>query len=111
MERTKRYPLEEILFLVISGVISGCEGWKSIRDFGLMKLDWLRGYLPYENGVPVDDTIARVMHRLDGKQFQSCFVGWIDTRFYIDSVLDTANNSPTAVRQHWGGIVYIGLWI
>ena len=65
VERTKRYPLIEIFFLVISAAISGCEGWKAIQDFGVMKLDWLRRFLPYASGIPVDDTIARVMRRLD----------------------------------------------
>ena len=58
VDRTKRYPLIEIIFLIISATISGCEGWKSIQDFGVLKLDWLRQFLPYENGIPVDDTIA-----------------------------------------------------
>lgn len=42
IDRTKRYLLIEIIFLIISATISGCEGWKSIRDFGILKLDWLR---------------------------------------------------------------------
>jgi len=29
VERTKRYPLIEIIFLIIAGTISGCDGWKS----------------------------------------------------------------------------------
>ena len=77
IDRTKRYPLIEIIFLIISATISGCEGWKSIRDFGLLKLEWLRQFLPYENGIPVDDTIARVMRKLNTKQFASCFTRWI----------------------------------
>lgn len=77
VDRTKRYPLIEILFLVISAAVSGCEGWKSIQDFGVMKLDWLRRFLPYASGIPVDDTIARVMRRLDTKQFQHCFINWM----------------------------------
>ncbi len=28
VDRTTRYPLNEILFLIISATISGCEGWK-----------------------------------------------------------------------------------
>ncbi len=77
IDRTKRYPLIEIIFLIISGTLSGCEGWKSIRDFGVLKLDWLRQFLPYENGIPVDDTLARVMRKLDTKQFANCFSRWI----------------------------------
>lgn len=77
IDRTKRYPLIEIIFLIISATISGCEGWKSIRDFGLLKLEWLKQFLPYENGIPVDDTIARVMRKLNTKQFADCFARWI----------------------------------
>lgn len=77
VDRTKRYPLKEILFLIISATISGCDGWKSIRDFGLLKLDWLREFLPYENGIPVDDTLARVMRKLNTKQFAKCFTRWM----------------------------------
>ena len=77
VERTKKYPLIELIFLIISATISGCEGWKPIRDFGMLKLDWLRQFFPYEEGIPVDDTIARVMRKLDNKQFASCFMRWI----------------------------------
>lgn len=70
-------PLIEIIFLIISATISGCEGWKSIRDFGSLKVDSLRQFLPYENGISVDDTIARVMRKLNTKQFANCVTRWI----------------------------------
>lgn len=79
VDRTKRYPLEEIILLIISATLSGCDGWKSIRDFGLLKLDWLRKFLPFENGIPVDDTLARVMRKLDTKQFTTCFTSWMQS--------------------------------
>ena len=34
------YPLEEILLLVLSGVIAGAEGWVEIQKFGQKKLDF-----------------------------------------------------------------------
>lgn len=79
VDRTKRYPLIEIIFLIISATLSGCDGWKSVRDFGILKIDWLRQFLPYENGIPVDDTLARVMRKLDTKQFANCFTHWIQS--------------------------------
>ena len=77
VDRTKRYPLLEIVFLCICATISGCEGWKSIRDFGVLKIEWLRKFLPYTEGVPVDDTIARVLRKLNTKQFRDCFILWM----------------------------------
>ena len=32
IDRTKKYPLIEIIFLIISGAICGCEGWKQISS-------------------------------------------------------------------------------
>lgn len=80
-----------IVFLVVSATISGCEGWKSIKDFGDIKLNWLRQFLPYEEGIPVDDTIARVMRRLDTKAFQSCFMRW------MQAVSSTTNGDIVAI--------------
>lgn len=77
VDRTKRYPLDEIILLIITATVSGCDGWKQIKDFGDAKLDWLRRFLPYESGIPVDDTIARVMRKLDTKAFQECFISWV----------------------------------
>ena len=79
VERTKRYPLEEILLLVICATLSGCNGWTSIKQFGEIKLSWLRQYLPYKDGIPVDDTIARLMRKLDPKLFQGCFMRWMQS--------------------------------
>ncbi len=77
IERRKCYRLEEIIFLCISGVISGCETWDELEDFGLEKLDWLREYLPYSYGTPSHDTINRVMSGLDYQAFQGCFIDWV----------------------------------
>ncbi len=43
-----KYPLEEILFLTISSVISGWfEDWENIIFFGESRLDWLRKLYPF----------------------------------------------------------------
>lgn len=76
IERTRKYPLNEIILLIISSAISGCTGWKSIKDFGDEKLDWLQRFLPYKNGIPADDTIARIVRRLCPNTFKTCFYEW-----------------------------------
>ena len=79
IDRTKRYPLMEIILLIIAGTVSGCDGWKSLKDFGEAKLDWLRKFLPYKDGIPVDDTLARVMRKIETKAFQACFMKWVQS--------------------------------
>ena len=49
VDRTKVYPLAEIILLIIAGTLSGCDGWKSIKDFGEAKLSWCNGSLKLEN--------------------------------------------------------------
>lgn len=77
IERCKRHELLDILFLSISAVLCGAEGWEEIEDFGVARLEWLRRYFAYANGIPKHDTIARVLSRLDPKALQESFIGWV----------------------------------
>jgi len=77
IERCKKHQLIDILFLSICAVMSGAEGWEDIEDFGKAKLTWLRSYLPFDNGIPKHDTIARVLSRLNPATIQHCFVNWV----------------------------------
>jgi predicted transposase YbfD/YdcC len=61
----------------MAAVVCGAEGWEEIEDFGKEREDWLRQYLPFANGIPGHDTIARVMSRLNPKALQESFVAWM----------------------------------
>lgn len=65
--------------IIISAVTSGVKGWTDIEEFGYSKLDWLRKYVPLNNGILVDDTLARVISSLSVKVFQSCFQSWVES--------------------------------
>ncbi len=56
---------------------SGCQGWEDIEDFGVARLEWLKKYGSFENGIPVHDTIARLISRIEPAHFQSSFIGWM----------------------------------
>jgi predicted transposase YbfD/YdcC len=79
IERKKLYPLNEILFLSISGVVSGYSEWDEIVDFGEEKLEWLRQYLPYKNGIPSHDTVNRVLGLIDYRSFETFFIEWVES--------------------------------
>lgn len=76
IDRSKIYPLIEILFLTTSAVLSGYEEWDEIVDFGEEKIAWLRKYLPYEHGIPSHDTVNRVISLIDHRVFEKCFINW-----------------------------------
>lgn len=78
VERTKDYPLEEILFLVLAAVVSGVNHLTRVETFGETKLEWLRTILPYKNGVPSHDTIGRVLGQLDPDALEKMFIRWMN---------------------------------
>jgi predicted transposase YbfD/YdcC len=77
IERKKLHPMPEILLLTLCAVICGAESWDDIELFGKYKLMFLRQYLPYEFGIPSDDTLRRFFRAIDTTQFQRLFVKWM----------------------------------
>src|SRR4051812_686337 len=71
--------LIDILFLSLCAVICGMADWESIEEWGKERLEWLRGYIALENGIPSHDTISRVFGALNSKAFQACFIQWVGT--------------------------------
>jgi predicted transposase YbfD/YdcC len=79
IERRKLHLLEDILFLTLCAVLSGCNDWDEIEEYGIEKEDWLRKYIELANGIPSHDTISRVFARLNPKTFQECFISWVQS--------------------------------
>ncbi|MGB5443953.1 MAG: ISAs1 family transposase [Psychromonas sp.] len=74
----KKHDLLDVIFLTIVAIISGAEGWKDIKQFGDNKLNWLRKFRDFENGIPVDDTIARIISSLEPEALMKCFIKWVN---------------------------------
>jgi predicted transposase YbfD/YdcC len=77
IDRTKLYPLIEILFIIICGMICGSDSWRDFVDFGESKLSYLRRFFPFKNGIPSKNTFARVMSAINVEQFKKCFLNWM----------------------------------
>lgn len=77
MDRTKFHLLQDILVIAICAVICGAEGPTAIEEYAHDKIDWFRTFLALPNDIPSHDTIGRVIALLDPRQFQSCFLRWV----------------------------------
>src|SRR5579872_947848 len=77
VNRTKVYPLNEILFIVICAIICGADSWRDFVDFGETKFDYLKKFFPFKNGIPSKNTFARVMSAINPIQFKECFLEWV----------------------------------
>jgi hypothetical protein len=62
---------------VCHAVICGAEGWSDIEEFGHTRRHWLQGKGLLKQGIPVDDTIARVVPVLSPKELQRSFINWM----------------------------------
>ena len=76
--RNRRHKLIDIVVLTVCAVISGCETWEDIEDYGEFKVDWLKRFLELPNGIPSHDTIRRLFIRLDPHELQRCFFSWVE---------------------------------
>lgn len=74
-----QHTLIDILILSILAILCGAEGIKDIVIFGKSKEEWLKTFLDLKNGIPSEDTIARVLAVLDDKVFESSFHNWVNT--------------------------------
>ena len=79
------YPLDEVLLLVLLGVIAGCESWVEIARYGEKKMTLLRRFRPFEDGTPSHDQLGDIFAVLDAEQFQVCFVAWVASRTGLDA--------------------------
>ena len=77
VERTRKHPLINILFIAVCGVLSGANSFASIHEFATDRRHWFARYLDLSHGIPSDDTLARVLARLDPGAFEKCLLGWI----------------------------------
>lgn len=71
------YPLDEIILVAICALICGAEGWEDFSCFGKSKIDFLRKFLPFSNGIPTKTTYFLVFASLDPEKFKACFLSWV----------------------------------
>jgi predicted transposase YbfD/YdcC len=72
-----QYPLDEILFVVLAGLLCQLEDIEDIEIFGREQLGWLQQFLPFSGGVAPAQTIRRVLARLDGRSLERLLVSWV----------------------------------
>jgi predicted transposase YbfD/YdcC len=77
VERTRRHPLINIVFLAVCGVLSGANSIAGIHEFAIDRRSGFARYLNLTNGIPSEDTIGRVLARLDPGAFEKCLLSWI----------------------------------
>src|SRR5271165_6473298 len=79
VERTRKHPLINVVFMSVCGVLSGANSIAGIHEFAIDRRDWFARLLDLTNGIPSEDTFGRVLARLDPGEFEKCLLSWIQT--------------------------------
>jgi predicted transposase YbfD/YdcC len=77
IERSRKHPLINIVFMAVCGVLSGANSFAAIHEFAIDRRHWFARYLDLTNGIPSEDTFGRVLARLDPGAFEECLLSWI----------------------------------
>ena len=82
-----KHKLIDIIFIVVSAVICGCNEWKEIRLWTQMELNinWLKKYIELANGMPSLSTIGRLFNIISPKQFEKCFIYWMKSAVNLEN--------------------------
>lgn len=74
----RRHPLTSIVVIAIMAIIGGANGPTAIAEWGRIKHEFLKAWLPLPHGIPSKDVFRRVLMALKPQAFQACFLGWVE---------------------------------
>lgn len=77
LDRKKKYPLNEIMLVAIGSMLCGGRTYHDMEVCGKEKLSFFKGLLPFKNGIPSEDTFARVVSTISPKIFRECLLIWM----------------------------------
>lgn len=75
--REPTYPLENIVVMLLCGVICGADDFVAIAAWANTKKDWLAKFLDLSAGVPSHDRFNAVVAALRPREFEQCLLNWI----------------------------------
>ena len=75
--RHTRHDLADLLTVAVCAVLSGVDDFVDIELWAQAKIDWLRGFMRLEHGIPSHDTIGRVFGMIAPDEFESAFRRWV----------------------------------
>jgi predicted transposase YbfD/YdcC len=76
-KRHSRHDLSELLTVAVCAVLSGVDDFVDIELWAKAKIDWLRGFMKLEHGIPSHDTIGRVFGLIEPDEFEAAFRRWV----------------------------------
>lgn len=76
IKRKQLHDFQDVIMLVLCGVIAGCDEWTTIEEYAKAKIDFLKTFLKLPNGIPSHDTFGDIFAKIDPAKFEECFLTW-----------------------------------
>lgn len=96
------HDLVDILVLILVGTLADCDDFTEISDYGKDKISFLRTELglKFDNGIPSEDTLDRVMRHLKPTEIENCM------RSCTHDILKTLSKKHLCIdgKEHRGTI-------
>src|SRR6056297_3689294 len=74
----KRHHFGEVLFMAVSAMLCGMNGFSDIEEFCRLQVDWLKKWIKLPNGIPRAQTFSNIFQIIDPKLFK-CVTDHIGT--------------------------------
>lgn len=71
-----RHPLPEVLLSGLCAMICGCDDYCAMAEFARHRLEWLREWLPLDEGSPSHDTFRNVFMMVRPDEFTAALSRW-----------------------------------
>ena len=78
IERSKQYPLINVLVFTFVSILSDQTSWYQIEEFCETNIDWFAEFLDISSGVPSHDTFRRVLSLIDTGQLENAIIQWLE---------------------------------
>ena len=91
--------LNEVLLLVVCGTMADCDDYEAIAAWGAKHVPFLRGFLPYDHGVPGGRWLTLLMNRINPDLFAAAFTAWV-RQTWPDRPGLVAIDGKTSRRSH-----------
>jgi predicted transposase YbfD/YdcC len=71
------YPLVNVLFMMICGVIAGADDFVAIARFANTKKEWFAKFLDMSAGVPSHDRFNAILNAIKPEEFEPILLAWL----------------------------------
>ncbi len=78
----KKHHFGEILFMVVTGVLCGMNGFADIEEFCNEDIEWFQKWIKLPNGVPRAQTFSNIFAIIDPEQFKDCLTAHLQSLYF-----------------------------